>query len=86
MAKNPKIGDLVLVEWEDSAQPSPAWQFLSDMGRPEAIHCLTAGWLLTDGPVKAIAQNMGDTGKESAQVSGVIRIPARCIIKIKKLK
>jgi hypothetical protein len=74
-------GPLVLIEWEDSAQPVAAWQWLSDCTEFPIVQCRSVGWLVHDGPdVKALAPNMGRLGTdEDAQVSGVIRIPARSI-------
>lgn len=74
---------LVMVEWEDSAQPVPDWTYLVDFPKPAVVHCVSVGWLIHDGAdVKALAPNMGDIGAESMQVSGVFRIPARCIVRI----
>ena len=50
---------LVLIEWEDT-QPIPAWTHLNAMEAPAAVHCVSVGWLIADGPVKALAPNMGD--------------------------
>jgi len=79
---------LVFVEWEDSAQPIPYWQHLSDFEAKPVVKCVSVGWLIHDEKdMKAIAPNMGGMENEyNAQVSGVIRIPARCITKITKLK
>lgn len=75
-----------MVEWEDSAQPTPAWSFLANQAEPTGIRCLSVGWLIHDGTVKALAPNMGNVADESnAQVSGVIQIPARCIIRLIEL-
>lgn len=85
----PTINDcrLVLIEWEDSGQPSSSWQFLADFTEPEAVSCVSVGWLIHDGEdVKALAQNMGDIGRASMQVSGVIRIPARCVVRTVSLE
>lgn len=78
---------LVFVEWEDSAQPIPGWQHLADFKPSPVVRCVSVGWLIYDGDdMKAIAPNMGGIENEySAQVSGVIRIPARCIIRTVKL-
>lgn len=77
---------LVMIEWVDSAQPSPSWQYLADFDDPKAIACVSVGWLIHDGDdVKALAQNMGDIGSDAMQVSGVIRIPARCIVRTVEL-
>jgi len=79
---------LVFIEWEDSAQPSASWQFLSDFEAGSAVKCTSVGWLIHDGDeMKALAQNMGSLESESsAQVSGVIRIPTRCIVNMVKLE
>jgi hypothetical protein len=74
---------LVLIEWEDSSQPVSSWQFKDDV-KAAAVHIASVGWLVVDKKsVKALAPNVGGLdGKVSAQVSGVISIPTRCIIKI----
>ncbi len=78
---------LVLVEWEDSAQPVPGWAYLSDHTFTTIVKCASVGWLIHDGKdVKALAPNIGDMDDEdSAQASGVIRIPTRSIIRIARL-
>ena len=78
---------LVLIEWEDSAQPVAAWQYLDDIDEPDVVHCQSVGFLIYDGSdVKALAPNVGDLGTEHSQASGVIRIPARCITRVKRLR
>ena len=78
---------LVMVEWEDSARPVPDWTYLADFPASviRCVHCVSVGWLIHDGDVKALSPNMGDIGSENMQVSGVIRIPARCIVRIVEL-
>ena len=78
---------LVLVEWEDSAQPISQWMWLSRCDDVAAVHCYSVGWLVNDGDdIKAIAPNVGFNGScDEAQVCGVIQIPARCIVSIKEL-
>jgi hypothetical protein len=34
---------LVMIEWEDSAQPTPGWLLLSDFSPPAAVRCLSVG-------------------------------------------
>ena len=75
-----QIGKLVYVEWLDSRQPISEWQFLDDYAETSAVKCKTVGWLISDGEVYSIAQNIGDDESEDKQVSGVMRIP-RCAIK-----
>ena len=78
---------LVLIEWEDSAQPVAAWQYLADIDQPEVVRCQSVGFLIFDGDdVKALAPNVGDLGKEHAQASGVMRIPARCVTRVQRLR
>jgi hypothetical protein len=79
---------LVLIEWEDSAQPVAKWTWLSDWTRFDVVLCQSVGWLVHDGAeVKALAPNLGALASdESAQVSGVIRIPARCVKRVVRLE
>ena len=79
---------LVMVEWEDSRQPSPGWVYLASLDPVDAVRCVSVGWLVEDGiKVKALAPNMGDfSGESSVQVSGVIRIPTRCIVRVVELQ
>ena len=78
---------LVFIEWEDSARPVAAWTYLADFETPSAVKCVSVGWLVHDGTeVKALAPNMGVLdNKEALQVSGVIRIPARCVTRLVRL-
>jgi hypothetical protein len=38
--------DLVMVEWEDSAQPIARWVYLRDHDDWSAVACLSVGWLI----------------------------------------
>ena len=73
-----------MIEWEDSAQPTSEWAFLASFEPPSIVRCVSVGWLIYDGSeMKALAPNMGNLLYEGgAQVSGVIRIPARSVIQI----
>jgi hypothetical protein len=75
---------LVFIEWEDSAQPISNWQYLADFTPHPVIRCVSVGWLIHDGEdMKALAPNMGGLENENnVQVSGVIRIPARCVLQV----
>lgn len=78
---------LVMVEWEDSAQPIPHWSYLASFEPSGTIRCASVGWLIRDDDVKALAPNMGAIDDEnSVQVSGVIQIPARCVVKVTRLQ
>jgi hypothetical protein len=70
---------LVLIDWEDSGQPIPQWQWIDDMPAYAVIKCQTVGWLIQqDSKVTVVVQNVGD----GEQVSGVMRIPTRCIVRL----
>jgi len=79
---------LVMVEWEDSAQPIPAWSYLASFEAPGTIRCASVGWLIRDDDVmKALAPNMGALNDErSLQVSGVIQIPTSCVLRVTELR
>jgi hypothetical protein len=79
---------LVLIEWEDSRQPTGAWSRLSGFKPADICRCASVGWLIYDGrDRKVLAPNMGDIGDEhNAQMSGTINIPASCITRIKAVR
>lgn len=79
---------LVMVEWVDSAQPRPDWQFLSDLHPPNIVNCASVGWLVVDNKkIKALAPNMGSTDNpDSLQASGIITIPTQAVTKITRIK
>lgn len=78
---------LVMIEWEDSAQPIPNWTYLASFEPPGIILCASVGWMIRhDAELVALAPNMGAINDErSMQVSGVIQIPTRCVIQITRL-
>ena len=79
---------LVMLEWEDSRRAQSDWIHLSEFTPGNAVRCVSVGWMIHDGSnVKVLAPNMGDVGDGDAelQVSGVIHIPARCVMKITTL-
>jgi hypothetical protein len=80
---------LVLIEWEDSMRPKPAWQHLHDMREPpEPARMASVGWLLHDTKrVKVLAPNMGSLNNEdNLQACGMIEIPTRAVIRVHKLR
>ncbi len=78
---------LVIVEWVDSVQPKPAWVHLSDYEPRQALTIASVGWLIHEGRDSLdIAPNIGGLDTEAdGQVSGVITIPTRCVVKIADL-
>lgn len=75
---------LVMIEWEDTAQPIPSWSYLASFDPPGTIRCVSVGWMIQDdAQMKALAPNMGAIDDEnSVQISGVIQIPTRCVLHI----
>ena len=71
---------LVAVAWEDSQQPVPRWQWLEEYEMPEAVTCISVGFLIaqTDAAL-AIAPNLGDVQQARAQASGIICIPTSAV-------
>ena len=75
--------ELVLVEWEDSAQPVSSWHHINDAPSLEIVQCVSVGWLVGDSDrVIMLAPNIGDIENgDGAQGSGFIRIPKAAITK-----
>jgi hypothetical protein len=64
-------GPLVLIKWEDSAQPIPGWNFLSDLPQAAAVRCVSVGWLVHDGDVRILAPNLGERmSEQNLKLSG----------------
>lgn len=79
---------LVLIEWEDSSQAAPQWQWLSDIHGPHAVRCLSAGFLLNNGKQeKILAVSLGGSanGSPHEQASGIIAIPTRSVVRMTSL-
>lgn len=78
---------LVMIDWVDSAQPLGAWRFLDSLPPIDAVICKSVGWLVGQTKlVKMLAPNVALDDKGGyEQGSGFIRIPVRCIVRIKNL-
>ena len=79
---------LVLIRWEDSAQPVPRWQHLSELSLPDVVECATT-FTLSLSPISqpTVAQSIGGiNADDNVQASGVMAIPARCVISIEPLE
>lgn len=79
---------LVMIEWEDSVQPVGAWTHLAGYKPAPTMRIASVGWLIHDGKdSKSLAPNIGGLEDEhSAQMTGVIQIPTRCVVSVQKLK
>jgi hypothetical protein len=78
--------ELVLVKWEDSAQPRAAWEWLDEYELEGPIICVSVGYLVaeTDFAI-AVAPNLGDIDLSRAQASGIMRIPRSAVRSMEKL-
>lgn len=77
---------IVVVEWEDSARPIPAWQWVDAYELPQVIRCVSVGYLIAEtDEALALAPNLGDVGRERVQASGIIRLPRSAVRKISQL-
>lgn len=79
--KRPRLPyKLVLVRWEDSAQPISAWQWIDNYEVPEIVECVSVGYLIAETKnAIALAPNVGDIKRDRGQASGIIRIPRAAI-------
>lgn len=70
----------VLIKWQDSRQASPGWRLLEDLESPGICQCRSVGYVVhEDSEVVTLAQSVGDLDTDTAQASGVMTIPVRCI-------
>ena len=78
---------LVLVRWQDSHQPLPGWQHLSDLDLPKTCECATVGWLLKDEPEhKVLAQSIGGLSEDDPQAGGIMLIPSCSVLSVERLE
>lgn len=86
MGKRYKLGDLVMVEWDDSRQPAASWAWLEDYPFQESSKNVTVGWLVKDGKdAYSVAQSLGDVDKESPQVGGLALVAKSAVKRVKVL-
>jgi hypothetical protein len=78
---------LVIIRWLDSRQPCGQWRYLSALPEARPVEVATVGWLVKDTiDVKVVCQSVGDLEHpEKAQASGIMTIPARCVLSIERL-
>lgn len=80
--------DLVLIEWVDSGQPIPGWQWLADVGQRLAHRCVSVGFLVQDDDqAKVLAPNLAASvaDEEWDQASGLFTIPTVAVVNIQRL-
>ncbi len=80
--------DLVLIEWVDSGQPVPGWQWLDGLQPRQALKCVSVGFLVQDDEqTKVLAPNLGASNGDDDfdQASGLMTIPTVAITKLERL-
>lgn len=80
--------DLVLIEWVDSGQPIPGWQWLSELEKRRAHKCVSVGFLVQDDEqIKVLAPNLGSSSGDDEwdQASGLFTIRTVSITRIERL-
>lgn len=73
---------IVCVIWEDSRQPEPSWQIISEIDEESCncVICLSVGFLVQESDTAiGLALSVGDIGSENAQASGIAYIPKSAI-------
>ncbi len=84
----PNRPPLVSIEWVDSGQPIPGWQWLEAMERRRPHKCVSVGFLIQDDEeTKVLAPNLGSSagGGEWDQASGLITIPTAAVTRLEPL-
>jgi len=81
----PDIPPLVLIEWLDSGQPMPAWQWLDSIKDRRPHRCISVGFLVQDdAQAKVLAPNLGASDGDGRfdQASGLTTIPTASVQRI----
>lgn len=85
---SPDHPPLVLIEWLDSGQPIPGWQWLDQIGPAVPHACVSVGFLIQDdAAAKVLAPNLGASDGEGTwdQASGLTTIPTAAVKRIERL-
>lgn len=74
---------LVAIEWEDSQRPLAPWQWLDEYELPEAVRCISVGFVIAETKAAiALVPNVGNMNEERVQGCGIIRIPHSAVRRI----
>ena len=79
---------LVLIEWLDSSQPLPSWQWLDEIAGRRPHRCISVGFLVQDdAEAKVLAPNLGasDASESFDQASGLTTIPTAAVLRMAEL-
>ena len=81
--KQPKEGDLVLVDWDDSASTG-SWIDKQDIGSDNdgMVRCRSVDWI-TKLMLKAMTLHSSES---SNQVADLMCVPRSCVVKMERLR
>jgi hypothetical protein len=86
--ERPDLPPLVMIEWVDSGQPQPAWQWLDQIKERRPHRCVSVGFLVQDdAQAKVIAPNLGasEGNVRFDQASGLTTIPTASVQRILRI-
>lgn len=82
-----RFGHTVAIEWIQPRDPDGGWINYADFKPGEAQICPSVGRLIPDDDcVKVLAGSAMLVGEEGLRMSGIIEIPARCVVRIVRLE
>ncbi len=75
---------LVLVEWEDSRQPTTGWRWLRSDDKWTCVVIRSVGFVVaSDERTLVLAPNLSEPDDEGdRQACGMMQIPHRCIVRV----
>lgn len=87
-ARPARFGRTVLIEWIQPREPYGGWSDYALFEPEEVQTCLSTGHLIRDDDnVKVLAGSAMIVGdEERVMLSGIIEIPARCVVRIVRLE
>lgn len=88
LSKHARFGRRVEIEWIQPREPYGGWVSYEAFQPEEVQTCLSIGRLIHDDDcIKVLAGSATIVGdEERVMLSGVIEIPARCVVKIMLLE
>lgn len=83
-----RFGRTVLIEWIQPREPYGGWADYAGFEPEKPQTCLSTGHLIhDDDSVKVLAGSAMIVGdEERVMLSGIIEIPARCVVRIVRLE
>jgi hypothetical protein len=82
-----RFGRTAAIEWIQPREPEGGWTSYADFDPGETQVCLSVGRLIHDDDcVKVLAGSAMLVGDEHLWLSGIIEIPARCVVRIVRLE